>query len=164
MQQTEFYKENLEINTALSLIDSSMDSTVNDGTGLGVFTVRMNQEGLIFNLNVIGAGRDITQSAAIIAFKNTKIRYCKISNAVVGIAMYNSSISSSVHNVFFSGTYYGFQGDGINPNSTNLITNNLFVLDHGSGCGIRLSFDGNYSISNNILFCDSEDRWELVFL
>ena len=152
------YKENLVINTALSLIGSSMDSTVIDGTEMGTSTVRMNQDTQVFNLNVIGAGRDITQSAAIIAFKNTEIKYCKISNAVVGIAMYNSSISSSIHNVFFSGTYYGYQGDGLNPNSTNLITNNLFVLDHGSGCGIRLSFDGNYSISNNILFCNSENR------
>src|SRR5690606_24441422 len=72
------YKENLVINTAISLIGSSMDSTVIDGTGLGTSTVRLNKDGRVFNLKVIGAGRDITQSAAIIAFKNTEIRYCKI--------------------------------------------------------------------------------------
>ena len=36
------YKENLVINTAISLIGSSMDSTVIDGTGLSDYTVAFN--------------------------------------------------------------------------------------------------------------------------
>ncbi len=48
------YKENLVINTAISLIGSSMDSTVIDGRGMGTYTITVNKDIGIENFNIYG--------------------------------------------------------------------------------------------------------------
>jgi hypothetical protein len=153
------YKENLVINTAISLIGSSMDSTVIDGTGMGQFTLRLNNNGYVSNIKVLGKGREFLQTATIIAFNYAEIKNCRVSSAAVGVAMYNNSDYSSVYNVYFTDALYGYQGDGIFPNSINNINNCIFVFANNDAVGIALSVDGNYEIKNNIIISTNSNSF-----
>lgn len=50
------YKESLVINAAITLMGSSMDSTVIDGTGLSAHTIKCNNKINIIGFNIIGKG------------------------------------------------------------------------------------------------------------
>src|SRR5690554_2376890 len=83
------YYENLVINTPISLIGSSMDSTVIDGRGMGDYTVTFKANGSIENFSINGNGEGTTNTEIIwaaIQFTNIEVKNCQLSEATGGIS------------------------------------------------------------------------------
>jgi hypothetical protein len=131
------YKENLVINTQISLIGSSMDSTVIDGTGLGDITIRFNVSGNIENFNIYGKERYTGGVAAIYSIVGTfpiiEVRNCQISETGVGIAGWGLIAD----NLLMKNLRSGINIAG-NPNSENYIINSIIILDRQNSYGIDL--------------------------
>ena len=86
------YYESLVVNKYLSLIGSSMDSTIIDGTGLANITVYFQADGSLQLFKVKGKGEGTTLTDCIICdLTNALISDCKIVNALNGIGLVWSS-------------------------------------------------------------------------
>src|SRR5690606_29319486 len=89
------YYENLIINTPVSLIGLSMDSTVIDGTGLGDYTITFNVNVRIANFDIYGKGLGTSGTHVILSnnlFSTIRLKYCSISNAGVGVSMVGGDV------------------------------------------------------------------------
>jgi hypothetical protein len=157
------YKETLIINKSISLIGSSMDSTIIDGTGLsgrvkgleGV-TVYVNAATSIENFRIIGNYiNDITFSGVVVADNYNSLRIINsfISNAGTGIEivggnsyMANLFISNCRHKNIYLWTYSG--------NYIDTIQNCIAVKNYSSD-GSALQVDCIYSLVRNNLFVAS---------
>ncbi|GIK22682.1 MAG: hypothetical protein F9K42_00730 [Ignavibacterium sp.] len=142
------YKENLVINTAISLIGSSMDSTVIDGRGMGQFTIWLNEAATIENFNIYGKGLNTIQTAAVTALKYFEIKYCRISEASDGVALINSA---NVVNLIVTNCLAGLGLAPISDTCKVFIDNNLFLLNNESAKGIATGVFGIYYIRDNII-------------
>src|SRR5690606_842941 len=83
------------INTPISLIGSSMDSTVIDGRGLGDYTVTFKANGSIENFSINGNGEGTTNTEIIwaaIQFTNIEVKNCQLSEATGGISCISSTL------------------------------------------------------------------------
>ncbi|OQA65275.1 MAG: hypothetical protein B6D44_06660 [Ignavibacteriales bacterium UTCHB2] len=156
------YKENLVINTAISLIGSSMDSTVIDGRGMGDITIKFNVNGKIENFNIYGKEKYAGGVACIYSIVETflviEVRNCKISETGVGIAGWGL-ISDYL---ILKDLRAGINIAG-NPNSYNQISNSIIIVSDEQSYGISLPGPNyaNYEIRNNIiLFTGSYNPWE----
>ncbi len=142
------YKENLVINTAISLIGSSMDSTVIDGRGLGNFTITLNGTCTIKYLNVYGKGLSTIQTATITAFKYLFIEYCRISEASDGVDFINSGM---IRNCVITDCRAGMGLAPVFDTCKIFVNNNLITLKNANESGISSSILGEYYITNNII-------------
>jgi hypothetical protein len=144
------YKENLVINTEISLIGLSMDSTVVDGTGLGDFTITFNVNGSIENFNIYSRGKSFLTSRAIRAIglnTNIEVNNCQISEAGAGVSL---SGDLAANNLLMKNLTRGINLFG---NLINLVSNCVIILDEQNSRGISIGFAPNADnhITNNII-------------
>jgi len=151
------YKENLVINTAISLIGSSMDSTIIDGRGMGDLTIVFNASGNIENFNIygktIGTGYGIyVQTLATIEVKN-----CQISETGRGIAAVGLLASGIIMKKLRSGIITAAES-----NTNNYVINCLIILESDNSNGISLPgpTGADYYITNNIILFTGANNLE----
>src|SRR5690606_17736754 len=147
------YYENLVINTEISLIGLSMDSTVVDGTGLGDYTITFNVNVRIANFDIYGKGLGTSGTHVILSnnlFSTIRLKYCSISNAGVGVSMVGGDVIAD--NLLIKNTTRGFNLFG---ESSNYISNCIVILERQNSQGINIGFSpdiDNYITNNLILF------------
>ena len=144
------YHESLVVNKYLSLIGSSMDSTIIDGTGLANNTVDFLSNCNINNFIIIGKGEGISNTTAVnIVLTNVAMQNCRISNALVGIGLVMSS--SSVNQCILSNVTEGYDSycdlDTCNP----FIENSIILLPNNAWSGILINSGDNIAKNNIIL-------------
>jgi hypothetical protein len=143
------YYENLIIDSAITLIGSSMDSTVIDGRGLGDYTITFNSNGSIENFRIYGRGESypcrVIQSSTL--HNVLIVRNCKISDAGVGIETGADIIAENLFMIYLT------RGINLFGESNNYVTDCVVIIDNESSKGITIGFapNGNYYITNNIL-------------
>jgi hypothetical protein len=150
------YKENLVINTAISLIGSSMDSTVIDGTGLSSRTVDFISRGEIQNFKILSYG--IGSGWAIRTYKYLKITDCYITQAGLGIGGISSTVKAT--NLIMHNITKGFSLSCVADTCENLIKNCVLTLYTNTSVGVELPFAGNNIIQNNIMLFLYNDNFE----
>ncbi|HRQ55167.1 MAG TPA: hypothetical protein PL018_12980 [Ignavibacteriaceae bacterium] len=143
------YKENLVINTAISLIGSSMDSTVIDGLGLGDYTILNNQPLFIENFRLIGKGENTVGTRCIQFYGNLYIKNCQLSEAGLALGSVGSDIDAEnliMHNLRVRA--FSLYGNGYNK-----IFNCSIILDNENSNAIEIGFvpNADYHINNNII-------------
>ncbi len=143
------YKENLVINTAISLIGSSMDSTVIDGTGLALRTIDFVDDGSILNITILGQGNN-PSARGIYARRYLIVENCKIQNTGLGIGILNSA--SIVKNCILNNIFRGYDSGCYSGNcSDSYIENSVFIMDKANTTAIRLDIGNNYLLKNNLI-------------
>ena len=150
------YKENLLINTAISLIGSSMDSTVIDGTGLGSRTIDFVTRGELKNFKILSYG--IGSGWAIRTYKYLKIADCYFTQAGLGIGGISSTVKAT--NLIMHNITKGFSLSCVADTCENLIENCFLTLYTNTSIGIELPFGGNNYIQNNIMLFLYNDNFE----
>jgi nitrous oxidase accessory protein NosD len=153
------YKENLVINTAISLIGSSMDSTVIDGRGLADFTIDFNSSGDIENFNIFGKGYGVPNAYGIWALvlnALVSIKNCQINETAVGCAY---SCSLIAENVFINKSKVGISlgSSGL----TNIYIQNTFINVEGAnskGISIGFASESIFDLRNNIILYSGTDN------
>src|SRR5690606_18648644 len=142
------YYENLVINTPISLIGSSMDSTVIDGRGLGDFTILNNEPLSIMNFYIYGKGENTIGTRCIQFYDFLEIKNCRTSQTELSLGSVLSDIIAD--NIIMEDIKGGFSLFG---NSSNIISNCIIVLDKENSRGIAIGFapNGIYNITNNII-------------
>jgi hypothetical protein len=144
------YKENLIINTAISLIGSSMDSTVIDGRGMADYSINIKKNATIENFSLYGKvyNAGICVYSVSSNFPVITVRNCNISEAAGGIASYGLI----AENVILKNLRGGINPAGL-PNSNNFISNCVIVVQGNYATGISLAGPtyANYEINNNII-------------
>ncbi len=144
------YYENLVIDSMLTLIGSSMDSTVIDGRGLGDNTIIFNTNGSIENFNIYGKAKNVGVTIYFFGsnFPVIQVRNCQISETAVGIAGHGLIADKIIMKNLHSGI--NIAGE---PNSDNYISNSVIITDNNNSKAI--TFPGpslaNYYVTNNII-------------
>lgn len=144
------YYESLVVNKYLSLIGSSMDSTIIDGTGLANSTINFEEDGFIKNFFIKGKGQGISQTSCLLNYLcDVYVKNCRLVNALEGVTLVWSS--SIINQCFIMGVAQGYSTycsiDTCNPqieNSVILINNSLYA-------GINIGTGKNIANKNNIL-------------
>ncbi len=140
------YKENIVINTAISLIGSSMDSSVIDGRSFATVSVDIQQPGVggsVENFTITGYG------ASILTEKVLFVRNCRLTQGQAGISI--SGISARVENSIIEDVSIGSYCSCIADTCHIYITNCLIILDQEDSRGIQSGVGGELYITNNIL-------------
>ena len=150
------YKETLVIDSALTLLGSSMDSCFIDGTDLNGIGGGLNGEGITIKannyLNIQNfhiKGKNIEPLTGVIAayynYFDGKNLY--IENAWAGIGVLKGA---TIENCFFKNLYECI-GTGSNHLDTFKIFNNVLLNNQGDGHGIGNGGGGIHYIYNNII-------------
>jgi hypothetical protein len=145
------YYESLVVDKYLSLIGSSMDSTIIDGTGLANTTVYFQSDGSFQNFWIKGKGELIPNTSCILTdLANIEINNCRIMNAISGISLVWSS--SIVNRCFVTNVGVGCSSyctiDTCKPIFKNTVIVTLQYLD---ARGVIIS-GGSDSIENILVF------------
>jgi type III secretion system FlhB-like substrate exporter len=151
------YKETLVIDSALTLLGSSMDSTVIDGTGLDGIGGGLNGEGITIKVNNFLniknfhiKGKNIEPLTGVISAWDYPFlgKSLLIENANSGIGILKGG---KVENSVFKNIHYGIStGSSFNQDTFKII-NNILLNDQGNGTGIVNGGGGIHYIYNNIL-------------
>ncbi len=150
------YKENLVINTVISLIGSSMDSTVIDGTALRDTTIFTNASCYIENFNIYGKGAYLI-TWAVWSREYLSLKNCKISNTGLGIVILRRS--SNVENIIMNNLINGYDAGCFSGDCINYVKGIIMNLNQGGtfgASGIHISIGGTYYIDNNILLYNND--------
>ena len=147
------YYESLIVDKYLSLIGSSMDSTIIDGTGLSNPTIIFQSDGALSYFTIKGQGEGTSFTTCIrVNLANMIIEYCKIINAYRGISLIWSSsiIDCCIITNVINGYLTSCDIDTCNPT----IKNSVIFLSNavGSGNGGIMMEAGNNISSNNIVY------------
>uniref|UniRef100_A0A7V2ZMN7 Fibronectin type-III domain-containing protein n=1 Tax=Ignavibacterium album TaxID=591197 RepID=A0A7V2ZMN7_9BACT len=152
------YREYLRINRIITLIGSSMDSTVIDGTGLSDTTVFIDQQTsfVLSNFTVLGKGLNIGD--AIFLYSNLSSPYnqpFEISNCLIKNTYNGIWVGGLLHakNVIIMNIKKGISINWINNDKISIVENS--IIHNPSFYGIDLG-KGLYIIRNNILLKDEE--------
>ncbi len=144
------YKENLVINTEISLIGSSMDSTVIDGRGMGYYTLRLLNNIMLTNFNIFGRvnGDGICIYSLSSNFPIISINNCRMSEASAGIVSYGLYSNNNI----FTNLWGAVDVAGL-PNSINVISNCVISIGNVNSIGINIPGpnNANYYINNNLI-------------
>jgi hypothetical protein len=150
------YKENLVINTAISLIGSSMDSTVIDGRGMGDITINLNESFIMSNFCIYGKGYNIGD-AAIRGNNPVEINNCTFRYARICMSLANYSVIAK--NLIILDSRRGLSlASALNPNYE--ISNCFINLYNENSTGIAIGFAGNATgiIKNNLIIYSGTDN------
>ncbi len=144
------YYESLVVDKYLSLIGSSMDSTIIDGTGLANSTVYFEANGYFTNFFIKGKGQGISQSSCLLNnLCDVYVKNCKLINALEGVALAWSS--STINQCFIMGVAQGYSTycsiDTCNPK----IENSIILINNSLYAGINIGTGKNITNKNNIL-------------
>jgi hypothetical protein len=151
------YKESLLINTFVSLIGSSMDSTVIDGRGLDLYTVKFIIGGNITKFSIYGVGMERGGSAALKTYGLLDARFCRITESQTAVSIVDGP--SVIENCIISKTKYGYITTA-DINFVNYFRNNIVTFKNTqSGKAMDLGGGTTY-IQNNILI-DTSGYWNL---
>ena len=144
------YKENLVINTAISLIGSSMDSTIIDGRGMGDITIAVHNLIGLKNFNIFGKGENTTGTRCIIYYNNLNISNCRLSEAGLGIGSIQADVTA--YNLIIKNMR--IRGLALYGNGLNNIFNSLINIENEGSNPIQIGFApfGLYNIFNNIIY------------
>ena len=144
------YAETIIINRAISLIGSSMDSTIIDGTDLPLYkTVEFTAQGLIKNFWIRGQGIQYEASTCVLSlFTNFSIKDCKLSNASYAVftgysspligKCYMLDINQAVNSACF-------------PDTCNVIVDSCIIITNDTGESIIQCTYGSPTITNNMI-------------
>lgn len=147
------YREYLRINRIITLIGSSMDSTVIDGTGLSDTTVFVNAETTIKDFNIIGKqpGNNYAHYV-ILARKNLLLEKCRISNSKYGVLAQGAQLSFTwIRDNIFNGNFISIALDAIQSNTNFYVIDNVIFCPNQDYEGINIFFGGIYHIKGNII-------------
>jgi hypothetical protein len=155
------YKENLIINTQISLIGLSADSTFLNGLGLGDNTISVYADFIIENFNIYGKGNGVGD-AAIRNFQATNlltVKNCRISEAFIGIGWVSILMNSSfiAENIYLKNLTNGISFTG---NGVSTVSNCVMILNNINSNGVftgTFSEGTNYITNNIILFTGSSN-------
>ncbi len=145
------YYESLVVDKYLSLIGSSMDSTVIDGTGLTNTTVDFQADGSINYFSIKGFGAGTTNTRCIRSnLTNIIAKYCRLSNSFRGIALIWSS--SMIEGCFLINIKQGID-QLCDPDTCNsVIRNSIIFMNNNDTFRDGILIDGgNGIITNNII-------------
>ena len=158
------YKEALAIYPAITLLGSSMDSTVIDGTGInGLVTPRITIQ--IFNNVIIEnfkiIGKELNNFASAIELEGNdffKIKNCHISNAYSGIIAGITDcefVNLILNNINVTGLgAYGLP----TPIKTFIFHNCIIKINNPDGSLISQAGWGKHDITNNILLSNQNSQ------
>jgi hypothetical protein len=143
------YYESLVVNKYLSLIGSSMDSTIIDGTALDNTTVYFQSDGYIVNFSVKGKGFGIANTVCIYTvLSDALIKLCRVSNSYTGIGLVESS--SLVDKCIMNNVECGY-GTYSSSTYSPIISNSIIYINSPSGIGIEIGEGANTALNNIIL-------------
>lgn len=148
------YKENLIINTAISLIGSSMDSTVIDGKNMGDITINVNNVSKIENFNIIGKYEGSFGTRGIRSYTDIEVYNCQITETGLAIGFLGNSIQAK--NLILKNLTTRGISIYPNSNSSNFVSNCVVLLDKPNSNAIEIGLNGTYYIDNNILMYNNE--------
>ncbi len=151
------YKEFLRIFQNLTLIGSSMDSTVIDGTGLNDTTIFATAPLTLNSFTIKGKEFSVWGFyVGVYAMHNLVIEKCKIINTKQGILAQGSSQEFAfIKDNFLSQHYSAILLDGFKVNSNYYALDNIILCDnYESWNGIWLSYHGIHHIFRNIILTD----------
>jgi hypothetical protein len=157
------YKETLIINTELSLIGLSMDSTIIDGTGLttqlqdyeGV-TINIQADIMMENLTIKGKGAGLSLTNVISAHEHSTfifIKNCKLLNAYSGIGIIGGSYH--LENLQLSNFVNSINKNSFNNPQLGKILNCIIIKDL-NGTAIN-DWRGNTLIENNLIIATNKN-------
>src|SRR5690554_111091 len=150
------YYENLIINTPVSLIGLSMDSTIINGLELGDYTISFNASGSIENFNILGRGESYLGRAirSNTLYNTLIIKNCIISESGVGIETGADIVASNLLMINLT------RGINLYGESTNHISNCILILNNQNSKGFAIGFapNGIYNITNNIILFTGIDN------
>ncbi len=150
------YKETLLIETEITLLGSSMDSCIIDGTGLDgppIFgqtgiTIRAEKFLTIKNFHIKGRKWEpLTQVLSTRAYGGD-CKNLNIENAYNGISV--KAGNSNVANCFIKNISYAISTSSDTNIDTFYINNNLVINNKDNGEGVSNGFGGYHFINNNI--------------
>src|SRR5690606_29275772 len=152
------YKETLVIDSAITLLGSSMDSCIIDGTGLDGIGGGLNGEGItvrvknifrIENFTLIGKEINKPLTAIVAAWDNLlKGKNLTIKNAREGLGMLKGG---KLENCFFLNLISCISTSSAFNQDTFKILNNVLINNFGDGEGISNGGGGIHYIYNNII-------------
>ena len=143
------YYESLIVDKYLSLIGSSMDSTIIDGTGLANATIFFEANGLLNNFYLKGKGHGIDQtSCLLINLSDVFVKNCRLVKALEGVTLvWSSSIISQCFIMDVSQGYSTYcDVDTCNPQ----IESTVILIDNSLYAGINIGSGKNIAYRNNI--------------
>jgi hypothetical protein len=146
------YKETLIVNRAISLIGSSMDSTVIDGTGpLPDFATVyfLDHDSYIQNFKIIGSGINSFRSGIDTRFSNTVGKFIHVLNAYDGISINFSSAKFS--DCIINNTKRAIRIEDPSDTTQPTFINSIIIYDGNYFNSIYLSFGSTPHINNNII-------------
>jgi len=146
------YKEFLITKTAITLLGSSMDSCIIDGTGLGVYYTVEAKKITLAGFKIIGKGVSTGMWNAVVSANNININSCTITNANVGVAIGPSS--GRVENLIIKDVEIGVHTFCAYDTCKPVISNCVILLRHYQGnllMGIDNYHNGQPTVENNII-------------
>ncbi|MFC2103362.1 hypothetical protein ACFLSS_02920 [Bacteroidota bacterium] len=143
------YYESLVVDKYLWLIGSSMDSTVIDGTGLDIRTIRGLSDFHLQGFQVKGIGLDTDSYCMSTLSNNTFINNCKFKNA--NICLFIGGSSGQIDNVFISDCNRAILSFCGNDTCRPVITNSIIIIENTIDPAISFFDGGNPVITNNII-------------
>ncbi len=143
------YVEQITVNTSISLIGISMDSTIIDGmNAMPLAVISFTVNGTIENFTVIGNGS--LAPGGIYTFNaNIIIKNCRVKNVKYGIVINWST--SIVENCII--TYCNEIGidDECPPDTCNSLYRNNLIISKNASKGASFNFGGYPTFTNNIV-------------
>jgi hypothetical protein len=145
------YYESLVVDKYLSLIGSSMDSTIIDGTGLANTTVEFQADGNIQNFMIKGKGAGTANTRCILSYQTiVYVESCRLKNADRGCSVvYTSSI---VNRCIITNVNIGCYTASISTQRTMI--SNCIIQVSNSEAGIMIFSGGIHAAYNNIILGD----------
>ena len=145
------YKETLLINTAISLIGSSMDSTVISGESSTINRlVDFAQNGSIENFYINGRGLYSSQDGIIGFHTDIIVKNCRIENLDDAIVLFSST--SLVEKCFIKNFIKrAIWDECASNNCLGYYQNNLIISTSSSETPVLFSFGGYPTFNNNIV-------------
>jgi hypothetical protein len=146
------YYESLIVDKYLSLIGSSVDSTIIDGTGLANTTIDAQSDFEIFNFYLIGKER--AEATFIIGSSgyNVNVQNCRLEKA--GDCISTGEFSGKLNNLIFTNCNTAFYSICIEDTCHPKISNSILIMSNSALAGIDITDGGNPTITKNIILGD----------
>ncbi len=142
------YRESLVINSAITMLGSSIDSCIIDGRRLANLTIKPNKTFAIENFHVIGKA-DEPLTGVIEAFSNfVSCNNLWVENAYEGIG---ASRGATIKNCLFYNLQACISTSSAYNIDTFYISNNILLNNKSDGAGISNGGGGIHYIYNNIM-------------
>jgi hypothetical protein len=152
------YHENLVVKNKITIIGSSLDSTIIDGTGLTLMVISGNSDFSIMNLHIKGHGLWGDTYGIFNMSNNTHIENCRFTLCATAMAIGESS--DTVKNVIVTDCECGVYSHCGTDTCSPVVMNSLIYIKqfYSSEAALEFYKDGNVKVLNNILIGNSADE------